>query len=59
LIAHRPLFGVVAAVGAFGLAEFRASKMERFVPSVAAERLDRREAASRYDVDAIPSGSRP
>jgi hypothetical protein len=58
LIVQRPLFGVVAALGLIGLAKHRSWKMERLVPSVAAEGLTRREAARQYDVEAIPSGSR-
>ncbi|UPW00543.1 hypothetical protein M0R88_00210 [Halorussus gelatinilyticus] len=50
LIAQRPLFGVVATVGAFALAKYRTTKMKRFVPSVAAEGVRRRDAAERYDV---------
>ncbi|WP_137287365.1 hypothetical protein [Halorussus salinisoli] len=58
LIVQRPLFGVVAALGVLGVVRHRSSKKERFVPSVAAERLDRSEAVRQYDVETIPSGSR-
>jgi hypothetical protein len=57
LIAQRPVFTVVAVLGVFGLVRYQVSKMERFVPSVAAEGLTRDEAARQYDVKAIPSGS--
>jgi hypothetical protein len=57
LVVQRPLFGLVAVLGAFGLTLYQASKMKRFVPSVAAEGVERRDAAEEYDL-ATPSGSR-
>ena len=58
LIVQRPLFGLVAVLGAFGLTVYQASKMKRFVPTVAAEGVERREAAEEYDFETIPSGTR-
>src|SRR6056297_1969873 len=43
LVARRPLFGVAAALVVFGLAEYRSENRETLVPSVVAERIDRRE----------------
>src|SRR6056297_3026359 len=48
LIVQRPLFGLVAVLGAFGLTVYQASKMKRFVPTVAAEGVEGREAAEEY-----------
>ncbi|MFC4448243.1 hypothetical protein [Halorussus aquaticus] len=55
LFVQRPLWGVVGALGVFALVTRRSSKMERLVPSVAAERLNRRDAAGEYDLETIPS----
>jgi len=59
LIAQRPLLGVVVSVAVLGLLASRSTPRSEAVPSVVAERLDRHEAARKYELDVIPSGSRP
>ncbi|WP_128475983.1 hypothetical protein [Halorussus pelagicus] len=59
LVVQRPLFGLVAVLGALGLTVYQAWKMKRFVPTVVAESVERRDAAEQYDFETIPSGSRP